>query len=376
MKGAKINLRKGIQYATLFGFLLLYARTAYHGQDELLWPVHLVFKLDPLALLNTILAGSAPILSLWLGALLLLFSTALLGRFFCGWLCPTGTTLDLVGSLLRKVAGKKRGFQSFRPSQRTALAFLTFLIAATLFGLPLLTFFDPLSILLRSLTIAIFPSFDGVAKSILGGAMSASVPLSDALFEALSGTLLLLETPAFLLVGATALIFGGIALLELVTPRFWCTYLCPLGALLGVFSRLSPLSRRRTDSCSNCKGCASRCPTRAAESDPADKGLCIQCMECGELCDKESDGMRAALAPVALGAPQSSTRRVVLGSLVLGGATALFSGTATQAKMRKATFLRPPGNSDEERFNNLCISCCCINIMMHFRIKLSRSLKA
>ena len=346
-----------MQYLTLAGFLALYARTAYHGQDEITWPVHLVFKLDPLALLNTIIAGGSPSAALLLGGLAMAAATLLLGRFFCGWLCPMGTSLDIFGNLLRRGVKKRRGYRSIKPPRYSQTVIFAALLAATAAGLPLLAFLDPLSIFLRSLTVSVFPAFDSLTKSILGAGMNASVPLSETVFEFMSEHVLLLKTPLFLLAGATAAIFIAIILLELISPRFWCAYLCPLGGLLGIISKLSPFERARLKGCKECRGCAARCPTGAAEVTPADKALCIQCMECGELCDNGVNGMSARLAPLSLSLPEQRVRRGLLASLVIGGGAALFTGTSATANRRGTRFLRPPGGVDEERFNKLCIRC-------------------
>ncbi|PLX43124.1 MAG: hypothetical protein C0608_00255 [Deltaproteobacteria bacterium] len=352
-----ISSRRAVQFLTLAGFLALYARTAYYGQDEITWPVHLAFKLDPLALLNTLIAGGSPSAALLLGGLSMVVATVILGRFFCGWLCPMGTTLDIFGTLLRRGAKKRRGYQNVKPPKYSQTALFITLLFATAAGLPLLAFLDPLSILLRSLTVSVFPAFDYLSKTILSAGMDASVPLSEPIFELMSEHILLLKTPVFLLAEVTAAIFIAIILLELISPRFWCTYLCPLGGLLGVISKFSPLTRARLEECKGCKGCAARCPNGAADTNPADKALCIQCMECGELCNKNIFGMRARFSAPSPSLPDRRMRRGVVASIIIGGGAALFTGTSAIAKRRGTRFLRPPGAVDEERFNKLCIRC-------------------
>jgi polyferredoxin len=73
---------------------------------------------------------------------------------------------------------------------------------------------------------------------------------------------------------------------SMLVKRFWCKYLCPLGALLVVFNKISPLRVViDRDRCTHCSRCEAECPVdipgipeniRSAE--------CIRCLECLETC--------------------------------------------------------------------------------------------
>src|SRR5262249_477936 len=75
---------------------------------------------------------------------------------------------------------------------------------------------------------------------------------------------------------------GGVVVAVLVLAsvfvrNFWCRYLCPYGALMGLVSMASPLRIRRvTDLCIDCGKCAKACPS----SLPVDKLIAIQSAEC------------------------------------------------------------------------------------------------
>ena len=79
------------------------------------------------------------------------------------------------------------------------------------------------------------------------------------------------------------IILAAVLLLSLVTERPWCKYLCPYGALLGLFNliRVFPI-RRKASSCIHCKRCDQACPMRLdisnaeAVRDPS----CISCYRC------------------------------------------------------------------------------------------------
>ncbi|HEX9874379.1 MAG TPA: 4Fe-4S binding protein, partial [Deferrimonas sp.] len=137
------NLRRAIQILSLAIIVALFLATEYRGQDTLPYPVGLLFRLDPLAALAAAFApGSFPLKVLW-PALGLILLTALFGRFFCGWICPLGTTLDGCGKALG------RGPSGNYPGRRRIKYYLlVFLVAGGFFGVQLFGLFDPLAIFL------------------------------------------------------------------------------------------------------------------------------------------------------------------------------------------------------------------------------------
>ena len=89
-------------------------------------------------------------------------------------------------------------------------------------------------------------------------------------------------------IGSATLIFVVvISVLSLFIRNAWCRYLCPYGALLGLFSLFSPFKiRRNADSCIDCGKCAKNCPSNI----PVDRLIqvrtveCTGCMTCVESC--------------------------------------------------------------------------------------------
>ncbi|MGD0094754.1 MAG: 4Fe-4S binding protein, partial [Planctomycetota bacterium] len=95
--------RRGAQLALLLLFVCLFRRTEYAGADTLPGGENLFFRWDPLAAAAAMLAGRSLIAAFW-PALALLLLTLLLGRFFCGWVCPLGTLLDIFQRCVRPLA--------------------------------------------------------------------------------------------------------------------------------------------------------------------------------------------------------------------------------------------------------------------------------
>jgi polyferredoxin len=91
--------------------------------------------------------------------------------------------------------------------------------------------------------------------------------------------------------GETAsIVLAVLVVASVLVQNFWCRYLCPYGALLGLASLLSPLRIRRTsDACIDCAKCAKACPSAL----PVDKLIsiksaeCTGCLECVSVCPSE-----------------------------------------------------------------------------------------
>ena len=84
-------------------FFVLFVVTEYRGKDGISAAINSFFRADPLVAVNYLLSQKTFTVVLLPGILMALF-TVILGRFFCGWLCPVGTTLDLIIRYIRKKA--------------------------------------------------------------------------------------------------------------------------------------------------------------------------------------------------------------------------------------------------------------------------------
>ncbi len=89
----KINLPRISQILFFIAFLALFVTTDYRGKDEISVALNSFFRSDPLVAVSYLLSAKTFTLLLLPGLLLLLFS-AILGRFFCGWICPLGTIIE------------------------------------------------------------------------------------------------------------------------------------------------------------------------------------------------------------------------------------------------------------------------------------------
>ena len=82
-------------------------------------------------------------------------------------------------------------------------------------------------------------------------------------------------------------VFGILALLTLLIKNFWCRYLCPYGALLGIFSMASPVAiRRNASTCIDCGLCDKACPSflPVATKNSIKSAECLACQQCTAVC--------------------------------------------------------------------------------------------
>ena len=182
--------------------------------------------------------------------------TCVFGRFFCGYACAFGTLGDAVFALatpLRRALGLEgRKPRRIPAGVQGALQLIKFLI----------------------LIVICVLSFMGIWSQVAGLSPWVAFAALDA--HNIDG----IAAGAFV---ALALVVLGMALIE----RFFCQFLCPLGAifsLLPVFP-VSQLDRDRTRCAKRCNRCQDRCPVRIHPDRGGLKaGECIACGRCADGC--------------------------------------------------------------------------------------------
>lgn len=148
------NLRRLTQAFFLLLFLFLFIQTESKGNDELGYPVRLFLDFDPLVFITTLLSAHA-VAKAFLLSVITIVTTLILGRVFCGWVCPLGTLNNLAGALnRRKLTGKS--FHGYRIKYYILFGIL----ASALFTLQPAGIMDPLSFLIRSFSVSIYPLFN------------------------------------------------------------------------------------------------------------------------------------------------------------------------------------------------------------------------
>jgi polyferredoxin len=330
-------------------FLILFLQTEYRGRDEINAAVNTFFRVDPLVLFSYLLAAKAWTWLL-LPAVLLTLATLALGRFFCGWICPLGTILDLVTSRIRKTA-PIRALQG-----NTKYWLLLPLLSASLFNLNLSGLLDPVAILLRGLTFLLHPLMGLTAREGWVGLYSLIGERRDGLapaYNLIRDNLLPFRDTIYPLALLSAAILLAIIALERFETRNWCRNLCPLGTLLGWLGRFSPFRRQPAGLCADCGACRELCPTSFAQ-DRLVKEECVLCMDCQRGCPHERISFRPDLAFKGAG-PLLPERRVLLGGMA--GGLLLAVPTRFRYPERESRLIRPPGVRSEVQFLKKCVRC-------------------
>jgi MauM/NapG family ferredoxin protein len=351
------NVRRVTQGLFLLLFLFLFIQTESKGNDELGYPVRLFLDFDPLILVTTLLSAHAAAKAFALSVITIIV-TLIFGRVFCGWVCPLGTLNNLVGSIR-----KKRSAHLYVKGYRVKYYILIAILASAVFTLQPVGIMDPLSLLIRSFSVSVYPLFNYSIRSafdtIYASNPAGIVAISEPMYTALKKTVLSFDQSFYrqgVLIGVVFFIIIG---LNLVEKRFWCKYLCPLGAFLGILSRFSFLKRSVSEGCTSCGVCATACQGNA---QPATKGQwrdteCLVCRNCDDICPQNavSFGFKRTGSTAAM----DLGRRRMIASVVSGIVAVPLLRTTPISKTgaQEPALLRPPGALEEREFLKRCVKC-------------------
>lgn len=232
------------------------------------------------------------------GAFLLM--SVLLKKAFCSWLCPVGTFSEFLGAMGRRIFGRNPRLPKWADYSLRSLKYIL---------------------------LALFAGFIGVmsGEALLGFMSTPYGMLADVKM-----------LNFFRDIGVTAaVVLGLLMLLSMLVQNFWCRYLCPYGALLGLVSLLSPLKiRRDAEACIDCGKCAKVCPAslKVDQLVQIRSAECAACLQCVAACPAEN-ALQFALP--ARKAPTPSlrwTRRVVSPALMTFGIAYIFLGIVLYAR--------------------------------------------
>lgn len=349
--------RRITQGLFLLLFLFLFLQTEPKGADQLGYPVRLFLDVDPLLALATLLSGRALIAGFAL-SLVLVVITALLGRVFCGWACPLGTLHNAVGALRRW-----KGPQRLRGWFRVKYLLLVFLLAGSAVGLQLTGLLDPLSLLVRHLSLGAYPAFNravnGLMDTVYGADLPALSRAADLPFGLLKRTLLAFQQPHFAQGALLTGLLAALLLLNLSERRFWCRYLCPLGALLGWIGRWALLKREVAEGCNACGACDRACQggLTASKAEDWSPTECLYCMACDDACPKQAVGFGFSRAPASGGVDLGRRGLLLSGGAGLAAVAVSRATPAFDPIRANPLLIRPPGARPEPDFLARCVKC-------------------
>jgi acyl-phosphate glycerol 3-phosphate acyltransferase len=246
----------------------------------------------------------APLSALCAAAMFLLvvflLASLLLKKSFCGWLCPVGTVSETLWKFGRRILGRSLRVPGWLDYALRSLKYV------------LLAFFG---LIIGTMSAQALAGFMDSSYGII-----ADVKMLD-FFRELSLT--------------GILILAALVLLSVLIENFWCRYLCPYGALMGLVSLLSPTKiRRDQEACIDCGKCSRACPSHL----PVDQLVqirsveCTACMACVASCPVEN-GLQFALPPRKSESIAARWRgRIATPQMVAILLACLFFGTVLMAK--------------------------------------------
>lgn len=328
-------------------------------------PVNSFFKFDPFIGLSFLISAHAIYAGI-VCAVITLAATVLLGRFFCGWVCPFGTLHHVMGRLRsrkkapRGIAVGEGGYLRWHALKHYLLVFL---LLAGAFSLLQPAVLDPLCLLSRSCILSVFPAAGFLTSRLLDMGADSGVPIlctaSDWMYRYLSSREWIGRGVFCRAALPTGVIFLALLLANLVANRFWCRFLCPLGALFALVSRVSLLRLRKDDAgCVKCAKCALFCEGRALKGCGDGRRLseCLLCLNCAAECPADALGFESLGMRDPMECAPDLTRRgliVSIGSALI--AIPLLRGA--RGTVNRSHLIRPPGAAPEDEFLASCIRC-------------------
>lgn len=283
---------------------------------------------------------AASLVTLAVVALTLLL-TWLLGRIYCSVICPLGIMQDFftwlgnrktLRKLSRRLGRNRWQYEPGHPAVRSS--FFTFFLILMLLWHPVGSILEPYSAYSRFVRLIVAP----------------------------------LHQPWFMWVLTLGLIVG-IAAWALLKGRAWCNNVCPVGAILGAFSKHSLLQPRiDVEKCTGCRACERNCKAQCIDgaTHTVDGSRCVDCFDCLDNCTTGAITFGSQRTKVE-SQKTDPERRKFLGMLGVLAATGVAEakpktdgGLAVIEQKRvpeRSVPLRPAGSMSLRRFTQLCTSC-------------------
>jgi polyferredoxin len=349
-------------------FLLLFVYVLWSTTYPLRGPIppEIIFKIDPLLVFFVSLSERVILPGIFLSGVLVL-SALVLGRFFCGWICPLGTFNDWLSSLRKRKAVP--GEPQNRKIRKIKFGILAVIGICALGGFQAAWFFDPLVIMARFISLNLIPTVTlGLGNFFITGIRSFGLygGFYD-FYHELRNTVLGVSVYYFSNSVPIFVFFSCLSLPVLFVSRIWCRMLCPLGALYALAAK-GAILERKVGNCTGCMVCRSDCRMGAIEEGGRyAKGECILCMDCLYTCPanvtsfgwRKTGGLKTK--PGDMSGGHGVTRKDFLFLLFSAAALSFLtrsSKTFAQPFGRPLSpVLRPPGALKEEAFLDRCIRC-------------------
>ncbi|GFZ32740.1 hypothetical protein CSC2_32660 [Clostridium zeae] len=234
--------------------------------------------------------------------IIVILFTVLMGRVFCGWFCAFGTYNDWVHLIAKNVFKVK-----FRVDEKVDAA-----LKYVKYGVLLM-------LLIVTCTLG---------SNILEGTSpwDAFAQITD-FSNVVSGLLIGLILLVLITIGA------------FFVERFFCRYLCPLGAVFSIISKIGILKiDKPTEKCGKCRACTNVCSMGIPlyKNESVKGGECIECLKCIEICPRKNTVVNIAgedLNPALASSVAIATFAGVYGLTNLTGAVLTKAGISSASSI-------------------------------------------
>ena len=337
------------------------------------------------------------LLALNVGVLaVLLVLTLLFGRVYCSVICPLGVMQDIISWIHGKTKKKNR----FRFSYSPAKHFLRYTVL-TLYGAAIVAGLHYAVTLL-----APYSAYGRIASNLLAPVYQLGNNFFAWIAER-AGSYAFYSTEVWIKSGATfaiaAATFVVIAYLAWKHGRTWCNTICPVGSVLGIFSKFSLFAPViDTDKCRNCGLCEKQCKASCInmKNHEIDLSRCVACMDCIDTCkdgaihyalrNKKKENLTSPSAPqddrgTAENDVNTGRRAFIVSSAIATTAVAAraqemkvdggLSAIERAEKPERQVPLVPAGSLSLKNFYDHCTACqLCVSVCPNQVLRPSTSL--
>jgi ferredoxin-type protein NapH len=219
---------------------------------------------EPFGVLQAVMAGSMfggstslVTDTLVIGVVIFVATVILVGRAFCAWACPVGTTIDVIDTALQRLRFKPLLTRKQHKEDNHSNS-------------PLRNGINKYAVMAAGLTGSALFRFP---------AWCALCPIGTICRGAAAG--------AELALGTEILAIPAVGVMSLGEKRFWCRYLCPVGGMLTLLSRLNPFIKpriRQDTHPQDCGACTAVCPEGINICKEESFARCTKCFDCYTKC--------------------------------------------------------------------------------------------
>ena len=300
----------------------------------------------------------------------LILLTLLFGRVYCSVICPMGVMQDIISWFHKKLKKKARFRFSYSPAKKwLRIGVLILFVPALALGANAI-----------ALLIAPYSAYGRIAANLFapiyqwGNNLLAYFAERADSYAFYSVDVWIRATSTFVIAAVTLIVVGFLAWKH---GRTWCNTICPVGTILGFFSKFSLFAPViDTEKCRNCGLCSKQCKASCIDmkEHKIDYSRCVTCMDCIDTCKdgairyekrrkstetqkecKQSDVNQSRRAFIVSGAIATATAATSKAQdmKVDGGLASI----RRAEKPERQTPIVPAGSQSLKNFGNHCVAC-------------------